>query len=69
MGITAVVTMATREVLVQDCSGSGRRVEEEPNASAATCPVCGRAIPVDPQETDDGLVFVAAPHERAVATG
>ncbi|MGE2734188.1 hypothetical protein [Mycolicibacterium vaccae] len=49
---------------MQDCSGSGRRVEQEPNASAATCPVCGREVQVDPDETGDGLAFVVAPHER-----
>lgn len=52
---------------MQDCSGSGRRVDDEPNASAATCPVCGREVQVDPEETSEGLVFVVAPHERAVA--
>ncbi|BBX16945.1 hypothetical protein MDUV_18050 [Mycolicibacterium duvalii] len=52
---------------MQDCSGSGRRVEDEPNAAAATCPVCGREVPVDPKETDEGLQFVVVPHERAVA--
>lgn len=52
---------------MQDCSGSGRRVQDEPNAQAATCPVCGREVRVEPQETDGGLAFTVAPHQRAVA--
>ncbi|WP_231750883.1 hypothetical protein, partial [Mycobacterium sp. NAZ190054] len=52
-------------VAMQKCPGSGRELTgDPPPATAATCPVCGRAIQVDPEETDHGLMFTVAPHEQ-----
>ena len=52
---------------MQDCPGSGHELSAGPPPnSAATCPVCGRATPVEPEETDEGLMFTIAPHEQVV---
>lgn len=49
-----------------DCEGGGREVPGDPPPNeAATCPVCGRATPVEPQETD-GVNFTIAPHQKIV---
>ncbi|MBX7453420.1 hypothetical protein GR927_36045 [Mycolicibacterium sp. 3033] len=49
---------------MSECDGTGRYVpDDQPSARAATCPVCGRETPVEPEETDDGLRFSVAPHD------
>jgi hypothetical protein len=50
---------------MDDCPGSGRELSTDPPADrAATCPVCGREIRVEPEETDEGLKFTVAPHQQ-----
>lgn len=56
--------MSGYSLVVSACEGTGRYVpDDQPSAQAATCPVCGRETPVEPEETDDGLRFSIAPHD------
>ncbi|MGB2921545.1 MAG: hypothetical protein WA944_05025 [Mycobacterium sp.] len=48
-----------------ECEGSGRKLPDGPPPDRATvCPVCGREIRVDPDETPDGSSFVIARHQK-----
>jgi hypothetical protein len=51
-----------------ECDGSGRDVPaDQPSAEPMQCPVCGRAVKIDPHETDDGLRFTVEHHAKIVA--
>jgi hypothetical protein len=51
----------------QECVGSGREVSGEPPPDrAAVCPVCGREVRVDVQETGHGQRTAIEPHQKVV---
>lgn len=50
-----------------ECDGSGRPVpDDQPSAEPMQCPVCGRAVKIDPHETTNGLHFTVEHHDRVV---
>lgn len=47
------------------CSGSGRELAGDPPPNTATsCPVCGRGVRVDGNDTDHGMTFSVAAHQQ-----
>ena len=51
----------------QECEGSGRELPDGPPPDRATaCPVCGREIRVDPDETANGSSFVIGRHQKVI---
>lgn len=51
----------------QQCEGVGQVIEGDPPPDEAMmCPVCGRETRVEPKESDDGLDFTIAAHQKVI---
>lgn len=51
----------------QQCEGVGQVIAGDPPPDEAMmCPVCGRETRVEPKESDDGLDFTIAAHQKVI---